>query len=183
MNAKDTIYLFDDVKDLSDKDLYERLFESWNITNEKIEVWGELRDSQDEKPARIYRARTLHDNQEIRYPLKVRYDVDSGIYIKPRDAKLLLKGKHNVWVKCELELSSLFEREKYTNPFYLSAKKGTVQILVSLPLIDTTDVADTADILNNEEASYITEAIYDLHFKAAATQSAENQAKNMIELD
>lgn len=183
MNAKDTMYLLEDVKNLSDKDLYERLFESWNITNEKIEVWGELRDSQDEKPARIYRTRTLHDNQEIRYPLKVRYDVDSGIYIKPRDAKLLLNGKHNVWVKCELELSSLFEREKYTNPFDLSAKKGTAQILVSLPLIDTTDVADTTDILSNEEASYITEAIYDIHFKAAAMQSAENQAKNVIELD
>jgi hypothetical protein len=43
MNVVNTIYSLEDVKNFSDDELYQRLFECWNITNGKIEVWGDLK--------------------------------------------------------------------------------------------------------------------------------------------
>ena len=38
MNVIDTIYSFEVVKQFTDEEIYQRLFECWGITNGKIEV-------------------------------------------------------------------------------------------------------------------------------------------------
>jgi energy-coupling factor transporter ATP-binding protein EcfA2 len=176
MNAKDVIYSLDEVRDLSDEELCQRLYDSWNITDGKIEVWGELRVTQNDKSARIYRAKTLNENREISYPLRVRQNIDSGIRIHPIDARSLLNRQPSVWIRCELELAPLVERQKYDNPFHLLIKRNSGQRLVSLPFLKK------PAILDSEVSSYITEAIYDFHFETASKKLAEVQAIKELEI-
>jgi energy-coupling factor transporter ATP-binding protein EcfA2 len=177
MNAKDIIYSLDFVKDLSDEELYKLLYENWNITNGKIEVWGELRQPND-KWAGIYNIRTVSENREIHYPIHViRGDIDSGVFISPANAKLLLNGESSVWVRCELELAPRQDREKHENPFRLSVNRDSAQRLVSLPFLEKTT------ILTNEVSSYLTEAIYNFHFETANKRLTEALATEELAIE
>ncbi len=42
MALEQVIYNLEEVKGLSDEELYQRLYDSWGLENHKIDVWGEL---------------------------------------------------------------------------------------------------------------------------------------------
>ncbi|GAD31784.1 conserved hypothetical protein [Photobacterium leiognathi lrivu.4.1] len=42
MDLEHVTYNLDEVKGLSDEELYQRLCESWGITNGKLAVWGKI---------------------------------------------------------------------------------------------------------------------------------------------
>ncbi len=165
MNANDVIYTLDEVKDLSDDELYQRLIECWNITNGKIEVWGELRILPTETWAGIYSVKTLVENREISYPIRVLNNIDKGVYFLPSEVKRLLSGNIK-WIKCELEFAPLPQREKFSNPFLLSVKRSSVEPLASLPLLDKEKI-ENLEVINDEVSSYLTQSIYNLHFESA----------------
>jgi len=175
MNAIDTIYSLDVVKDLPDDELYHRLFESWNLTNGKIEVWGELELIPHRNLAKLFQIKTLSENREISYPLNVRSNIESGVYVQLGYANTLLNGQPKAWIKCELELSSPIERERHNNPFVLLVKKGTAQRLISMPHLNKND------ILEGEVESFITEAVHDFHLAMVSKKITEEQ--NSIELE
>lgn len=184
MNAKDTIYTWDEVKDLSDDELYQCLYECWNITNGKIEVWGEV-ELKHEKWAGVFKVRTTSENRSISYPLNVRLNIDSGVYFPPKDAKKLLVEQDKPWIKCELILARPVEREKSGNPFLLSVRTGSYERLVKFPLIEAEEILDLQEgvILNDEVSSYLTESIYNLHFDLANKKIIESLADKQLAIE
>jgi hypothetical protein len=154
MNAVDRIYSLVEVKDFSDEEFYKCLFECWNISNGKIEVWGELKANPNNGFIKLKNIKTLSENREISYPLNVMHNIESGIYIKQEYAKKIIDQQMNNWIKCHLELSRLVERIKSNNPFELSVKTDSVERLIAMPV-------DKSDIIENEGTSYLTKKIYD----------------------
>lgn len=170
MNSKDTIYTLDEIEYLSDQELYQRLYESWNISNGKIEVWGYVRNEPSTELFRLYEAKSLVNNRAYSYPFKTRNNIDRGIYISIGYANFLLNGAENIWIKCELELSPLEERQRHLNPFELRVKIPSAERLVSMPNIDT------KNIITGNESSYISEKIYNFHFDTIRKRLDEAQS-------
>lgn len=158
MSNTDIIYSFDVVKDLSDAELYQRLFDSWGITNGKIEVWGELVDPQTNKFIKLHKTRLINSNKTLSYPLVGKHGISSNSYIPYTYAKSLLNKKLSVWVRCELELSPLKERQKYNNPFELMVKLNSAEVLQALPI-----TFDKSQLIEGDETSYIVKSIHDFH--------------------
>lgn len=169
MDAKDIIYSSSETKNLSDKELCQLLYKSWNIKNKKIEVWGWLRAVVPPAIFWIYDVRLLVNNKYLSYPYHVERDIESGIYIDPECARGLLDGQSKIWIKCELELSHERERERQNNPFALRVKKESATRLVLMPFFDL------RDIVNDDVSSYITEKIYNLHLKNVSERIAAAQ--------
>ena len=184
MNAKDIIYTWDEVKDLSDDELYQRLYECWNITNGKIEVWGKV-ELKHEKWAGVFKVKTVTENRSISYPIDVRLNIDSGVYLHPRHAKKLLDRQESPWIKCELILALPSEREKSGNPFLLSVKSAAYELLVKLPLLEEEAIHDLKEgvVLNDQVSSYLTESIYNLHFDEANKKIIESLADKQLAVE
>ncbi len=176
MNVTDITYSSDEVKDMSDKELYQLLYKSWNITNSKIEVWGRLKLEPPGKWAGIYDVKTITENREIRYPIELIRNIDeSGVFTPPNYAKSLLGDDTSIWIRCELELANKDERKKQGNPFHLSVKKDSAQRLVSMPI-------DKNDIINGDATGYISKVIYDSHLAAVSTKVKKEQTALELEL-
>lgn len=184
MNAKDTIYTLDEIKNLSDEELYECLYGCWNVTNGKIEVWGEVQ-LKHEKWAGVFKVRTVNDNRSITYPLNIHPNIESGVHFRLEHAKNLLNGTPAVWIKCELVLAQLRERERHENPFLLTVKVDSHERLFALPLLEDEVINDLKEgtVLNDEISSHLTEYIYKLHFDDANKKIIESLAGKQIELD
>lgn len=174
MNAVDTIYSQEVVAELSDEELYKRLFECWNISNEKIEVWGLLEISHDGKWAGIKKVKTISENREISYPIQTRQNIDNGVYVGPGYAKSILENDSNTWVKADLIFTSRAIRKKKENQFDLTVKGNSLVKLVSMPL-------NKNDVIGDEKANYISDTIYgevyDLHLVKRNTKIKEKLCK------
>jgi hypothetical protein len=175
MNVVDTIYSLAVVKDLSDEELYQRLFEAWNITNGKIEVWGELKANPRNGFIKLKNIKTLSENREISYPLSVMHNVESGLYILQEYAKKTIQEQSSSWVKCCLELSPLVERLKRNNPFELSVNIDSVQRLISMPIAKD-------DIIESDDTSYLSKKVYDFHLAQVSEALEEKQKELEVEL-
>jgi AAA domain (dynein-related subfamily) len=162
-----------EVEHLADTDLYKILYECWNIKNERIEVWGQIR-MRDEY-GWLYKTKFINSNIECTYPLSVHYDISDGVYIHPSYAQKLLDGESDVWIKCELELASSFEREKHNNPFLIKVKDSSAEKLKRIPLIERSSIQD------DEISSYIIDFLYKFHYQAAAKKFQED--KQELELE
>ena len=154
MNATETIYRLDEIKDLSDKEIYQILYEAWNIPHGKIEVWGNLKIRDDGRWAFIDNIKTITENRKINYPLDKYIKLDPYIHI---DYARQLLGKNNdqgVFIKCNLKLSPKEERIKHNNPFAVAVEIGSVETLKSIPI-------NKNDIMESNYESYIAQSIYD----------------------
>ncbi|ACA84797.1 AAA family ATPase [Shewanella woodyi] len=175
MSNTDIIYSFDVVKDLPDAELYQRLFDSWGITNGKIEVWGELRKNPFNDWVSLYDIKTVDGNRIISYPVSAHKGIDKGVFINQEVAKRLLGNDDTAWVRCELELSPPTERTKKSNPFDVSVKRGSAARLASLPLSND-------DIIQGDVSNYIPELIYNFYIKNLTTEIAESKSAIESEL-
>ncbi|MCK2657692.1 hypothetical protein MZE58_22295, partial [Escherichia coli] len=61
MALEQVIYNLEEVKGLSDEELYQRLYDSWGLENHKIDVWGELSINVAGNWAGIRNAKTLRE--------------------------------------------------------------------------------------------------------------------------
>lgn len=174
MNAVDRVYSLAEIKDFSDEELYKCLFECWNISNGKIEIWGELKANPNNGFIKLKNIKTLSENREISYPLNVMHNIESGIYIAQEYAKNIIDEQVNNWIKCHLELSPLVERIKRNNPFELSVKTDSVQRLIAMPI-------SKDDIIENEGTSYLIKKIYDFNFSQVSDEIKEK--KSVMELE
>lgn len=175
MNVE-TKYKLDELVNLSDEELYQRLFENWNITNGAIQVWGCIQHDLRTGLYRLYNVKSLVDNRSFRYPLEVRFDIEAGVYISLGYAQRLLNNKPEVWIKCELEFSSESERKKHENPFELCVKMSSAERLVSVPHLNSSAIID------GNASGYITESIYNFHYENAVGKLSEEKLKIEIEI-
>nr|PMI96071.1 restriction endonuclease [Vibrio lentus] len=154
-----TVYSIGVVKDLTDDELYQKLYESWGITNSKIEVWGELTINAGGNWAGIKKARRVNDNQYIEYPLEGSRDLQSGVFLPPKVARDILGQDKTAMVSCELSLASKQQRIHKNNPLLLAVKVDSVEQLTSLPAIETEALFEA------DGESYLLKHIYDFHLK------------------
>jgi len=173
MNVIDTVYSVDVLKGLPESDLYQRLFECWGITNNKIEVWGELVLNPSAKWAGVYGINTLAENREVTYPVDgVSKSIADGVFISHQYAELLRDGDAQAWIKCELVLASKHECEKQNNPLTLQVKIGTAQRLKKLPFVDPGELIET------DTGSFISKSVYDYHINELNSELEQEQIEH-----
>lgn len=172
MSELSIIYSLDEIKDLSDAELYNLLYISWEIENKRIEAWGSIR-VKNNGIAWLHEAKSTIDNRVLSYPYQAEFDIIDGIYIDSNYAKKLLNGRAEILVRCTLVLCPLHVRQKHINPFRLMVKENSAEILSAIPWIDKNS------ILNDKASSFISESIYNFHYKQV-TQKLFDE-KNRLE--
>ena len=108
MAGEGVVYSLDVVKDLSDTELYQKLYESWGLTDKKIDVWGELSMNEAGNWAGLRNARTVNGNQSIEYPFPNSRELQSGVFLSPVMAKAFMGSDSKVIVACQLVLGVLW---------------------------------------------------------------------------
>lgn len=154
-----TVYSISVVKDLTDDELYQKLYDSWELTDKKIEVWGELSFNESGSWAGLRNAKLLSDNRPIEYPLAGSHELQSGVFLGPSIAKAILGRDKRGLVTCELELAAPAQRLKKDNPFLLAVSDKTVERLNYLP--NALPNSERQAIVNDDEDTYIRKAVYD----------------------
>ncbi|HBT3804303.1 TPA: AAA domain-containing protein [Klebsiella pneumoniae] len=163
MALEQVIYNLEEVKGLSDEELYQRLYDSWGLENHKIDVWGELSINEAGNWAGIRNAKTLSGNQSIEYPLADSHELQSGVFLTPSVAKIVLGNDTKGMVACELMLASIPQRAKKNNPFLLAVNDKTVERLTYLP--DALPNLDRQALIQNEDETLLRKVIYDAEVK------------------
>lgn len=175
MAGEGTVYSLDVIKDLSDDELYQKLYESWGITNNKIDVWGELSMNEAGNWAGVRNAKTLNGNRSIEYPLPNSKDLQSGAYFLPIRAKAFMGSDNKVMVACQLVLAKPRERLKKNNPFLLAVDENTVELLTNIHSV--LSESEREGIVANSESTLIRKAVYDLEFKSLKEQIESDTQK------
>lgn len=177
-------YSLDVVKDLSDEELYQRLFKCWGIKNKKIEVWGELTKQDGAVPYRLKNVRNITDNKLIEYPIDVSYGLQSGIFVYPSIGNKYYITDQRTFVRGKLILTKLSERIKHGNPFELNLSSDDIEPLEQLPIaineIDRLSDIDKSIVLGEGTERFIDKVIYEQQLSKLKTEFEEAQ-KSEIE--
>lgn len=168
MAELDTVYSLNVVKDLTDNELYQKLYESWGLTVKKIDVWGELSMNEAGSWAGVSNAKTLTGNQTIEYPLSGSNDLQSGVFLNPAMAKAFLGSNKKVIIACQLVLASQRQRSIKNNPFLLAVDENTVERLTDLTSV--LSQSERQDIVADSENTLIRKAVYELEIKETKEQ-------------
>lgn len=162
---------------LDDEALYKCLYEAWGIQDRRIRVWGRLEVNAQGNWSGIKQAKLLQTNEPIEYPLPNSGELQSGVFLSPNNARTLLNGKNSVFIRCELTLASHQQRQHKDNPFLLSIKPDSVELLTELPKFSTDEV------MHSDLSTFISDHIY-RHFLTTLeneTREAEEKARYKIE--
>ncbi|MGI2092611.1 AAA family ATPase [Shewanella oncorhynchi] len=161
MATEQFMYDIEVVRSLSDKELHQRLCESWEITNSKLEVWGLIQNASQagerKLPTCLMDVKSLKNSRFIDYPLRVRLGVDRGIFISFNSSEELFGFEDGTYISCELCLAPAREREKHENPFECNVIISSVQRLIELPEYTY------KQLVKGEESIFLNEAVYKLH--------------------
>jgi energy-coupling factor transporter ATP-binding protein EcfA2 len=164
-------------KGLNDKDLYKLLFDFFGVKNEQIKVWGRLETNAQGNWAGIKNARLLQTNDPIEYPLPNSTELQSGVFLSPKEARSYLDGNRSAYILCELKLATLQQRKNKDNPFLLSINPTSVELLKRIPKFNTDD------IIQSEVFTYLSDHIYHYFLDSLAkkTSRAEKEMQSKLE--
>ncbi|WP_279464334.1 hypothetical protein [Aeromonas dhakensis] len=168
MAVEGVLYSLDVVKDLSDDDLYQKLYETWGLTEKKIDVWGELSINETGNWAGLRNARTLNGNLRVEYPFPNSRDLQSGVFLNPVMAKAFMGSDNKVMVACQLVLASPKQRLIKKNPFLLAVDENTVERLTDLTSV--LSESEREDIIADSERTFIRKVVYDLELNSLKDQ-------------
>lgn len=155
------IYTQDELQGLSDSEILKILAKSWNIDNEKIEVWGELSLVKDSSFSFLRNPILVKTGKSPYYPLLGVELEPCSFFVGPKDTSLHGSKTKKRFIRCELELSPQPERIKHNNPFLLCMKLGSGENLQHLPKEIPQDIL--MDPLSEERAQFISQSIYDFY--------------------
>ncbi|MHA7228696.1 McrB family protein [Vibrio campbellii] len=160
MTLEQVIYDLEQVKGLSDEELYQRLCESWGIVNGKLAVWGVIKNGiQGKVPTLVTQAKTLQGNREIEYPIDAELPLSGGAFVSFKSVEELFGLEDGSFVSCELALAPQAERRKHENPFECNVVISSVRRLVELPEYGP------RDIVQGYESLFLDDAVYKLHLQ------------------
>ncbi|EMO3466726.1 TPA: AAA family ATPase [Klebsiella variicola subsp. variicola] len=163
MALEQVIYNLEEVKGLSDEELYQRLCESWGITNGKLAVWGKILNGPDSDsrklPTRLLEIKSLQTGLDTEYPINVRLTMDKGVFVSFKSIEELFGLEDGSFVSCELALAPQSEREKHENPFECNVVVSSVRRLIKLPEYTAND------IIKGDENIFLDDAVYKLHLQ------------------
>lgn len=163
MALEQVIYDLEEVKGLSDEELYQRLYESWGIANRKLAVWGKIKTGifSDGRnlPTRLLDIKSLNTGFDIEYPINVRLTMDKGVFVAFKSVEELFGIEDESFVSCELAFAPLSEREKHENPFECNVVVSSVRRLVELPEYTVNY------IIKGDENLLLDDAVYKHHLQ------------------
>ena len=163
MALEQVIYNLEEVKGFSDEELYQRLCESWGITNGKLAVWGKILNGPDSDsrklPTRLLEIKSLQTGLDTEYPINVRLTMDKGVFVSFKSVEELFGLEDGSFVSCELALAPQSEREKHENPFECNVVVSSVRRLIKLPEYTAND------IIKGDENIFLDEAVYKQHLQ------------------
>ncbi|ASP38991.1 restriction endonuclease [Bacterioplanes sanyensis] len=181
MSLEQVTYDLDEVEGLSDEELYQRLYESWWVSNGKLEVWGKIQNGRDfvdrKNPTRLFEIKSLQTGLEAEYPINARFPMSKGIFVSFKSVEELFDIEDGSFVSCELTLAPREEREKHENPFECNVKVSSVRRLVKLPKYTAND------IIIGDENIFLDNAVYDLHYQNVRSKidSEESALRERLE--
>lgn len=168
MALEQVIYNLEEVKGLSDEELYQRLCESWGITNGKLAVWGKILNGPDSDsrklPTRLLEIKSLQTGLDTEYPINVHLTMDKGVFVSFKSVEELFGLEDGSFVSCELALAPQSEREKHENPFECNVVVSSVRRLIKLPEYTAND------IIKGDENIFLDDAVYKLHLQNAQSR-------------
>lgn len=161
------IYTTSELEGLSDDKILEVLARSWEISDNRFEIWAELPPLSENKQISFLRnAILVKTGKRLYYPIRGEESKFCEFYINRKDAKEFGSEKYSRFIRCELELSPNSERIKHNNPFELCVKYGSVELLHKLPKeIPQNILIDSFS--ENEKPQFILQSIYDFYFEKA----------------
>ncbi|MEB8014691.1 McrB family protein [Citrobacter braakii] len=163
MALEQVIYDPEEVKGLSDEELYQRLCDSWGSTSGKLAVWGKIQNrtnSGDRKlPTLLLDIKSLQTGLDTEYPINVRLTMAKGVFVSFKSAEELFGIEDESFISCDLALAPQSEREKHENPFECNVIVSSVRRLVKLPEYTAND------IIKGDESIFLDDAVYKLHLQ------------------
>ena len=158
------VYNLNEIENKSDEQLIQKLKESWDYSDhQKLELIGQLTEiSQFDKESFfiIENLQSINENRSIRYPLRSANLNENSVYVGPLLKKYKDKFKNKAWVKCQVELSPRYERDKRKNPFALMAIKETLTLLQEIPK----GLLDVRKEATSEGINFIEKWVIDFHY-------------------
>ncbi|CAM4439709.1 McrB family protein [Vibrio agarivorans] len=172
--------------DLTDDQLLEKLKSSWGFEGQPISVWGRLRrgDGMIE-----YQLDSIHHavtNERLEYPLSARFPLQNGVFVHASAGRYYHDGTNNNFIKAELDLSPKREREKHENPFELNVVSKSIELLEDLP-IDRSELAELEEgiqglVFGSPEHTMISRSVYLKEVERLQSEFAENKKQHKSEL-
>ncbi len=155
------------IPSLDDNEILLYIKEQLNIAKEDaIEVTGELTAkllATNSYHYRIYNVK-LKTSEWLEYPindLNEKANIqENGIYVPPNfnaSLKQYVNNGGTALVKCKLELSSVFEREKHENPLLLNVDPGSIRMLQEFSKTEVIKDDDGNILIENSIVNYYTE--------------------------
>lgn len=158
----DIIYTPEELDGLSDDQLLDILSKSWNVTDRKFEVWGELPALGDTTFGFLRNPHLVSSGERLYYPVKGLEQESCSFFMAPKDAFACGSKTKKRFVRCELELSVESERIKHKNPLSLCVKPSSTENLSYLPEKIPVDI-----LTDSESSQFISKSIYDFYLERA----------------
>ncbi|MCG9665948.1 AAA family ATPase [Vibrio mediterranei] len=162
---------------LNEEELYQHLFQAWNVQGAKIQVWGRLESNEKGNWAGVKQAILLQTDQHIEYPIVNSKELQSGVFLSPNEARKILNGKRSVFIQCELVLASTQQRKIKDNPFLLAINPSSVEVLTEIPKFNVDQ------LIQSEFSTLLSEKIYGHYLDGLETKIriAEKEMQSKIE--
>ena len=158
----DIIYTPEELDGLSNDQLLDILSKSWNVTDRKFEVWGELPALGDTTFGFLRNPHLVSSGERLYYPVKGLEQESCSFFMAPKDAFACGSKTKKRFVRCELELSVESERIKHKNPLSLCVKPNSTENLSYLPEKIPVDI-----LTDSESSQFISKIIYDFYLERA----------------
>ena len=158
----DIIYTPEELDGLSNDQLLDILSKSWNVTDRKFEVWGELPALGDTTFGFLRNPHLVSTGERLYYPVKGLEQESCSFFMAPKDAFACGSKTKKRFVRCELELSVESERIKHKNPLSLCVKPSSTENLSYLPEKIPVDI-----LTDSESSQFISKIIYDFYLERA----------------
>ncbi len=176
------IYTHDELDGRTDEELLAILARSWGIDDGRFEVWGILLPLGESTFGFLRKSRLVKSGEQLYYPLKGIEDEYCSFFMAPQDASRCGSKQHTRYIRCELELSPISEREKHENPFGLCVKVGTAERLRQLPDELTQNIIIDGNA-SSQRSPLIADSIFNFYYEQALEAADKDLIKKQEELE
>ncbi len=182
MSIEEKIYTRKELIAAPKEKIVQILATKWGMTKGDFEVFGVYRQSASNAWGYLIDARSTETGLKITYPLEELSTSSPSFWVSPSDASILYSIHEENLVSCRLQLSSMEERKKHSNPLEMSVKTGSIKVLSELPENIPLDIIE-----NKDKRHFISKSTFVLFEKQAEKKllkrGLEANAKLERELD
>lgn len=178
MSIENRIYTRKELAGASTDELLQILAGAWGVTNGEFEVYGLCQLVSGKEFGFLNEAISTKTGLKIAYPLEELSVSSPSFWVSPSDTKILLPARTEKYVRCRLQLSSVEEREKHSNPFEMSVRRGSIEVLSELPENIPIDIFE-----NKDKRNFISKSTFDFYEKRAEERLSKDAQEAWAKLE